>query len=101
MRIYRARNLLIHQGIEYDCLPQLSNHLQQYFSWVLARIVHGYTLGSKWTARDSLRYWQHKASYVFLCLKENKHNQLKVCDLFPKDLDGGEKLVWSKDNVTN
>ncbi|MDQ8209827.1 hypothetical protein QEH52_20070, partial [Coraliomargarita sp. SDUM461003] len=36
-RIYRARNLLVHQGVEHDCLPQLSNHLQQYFSWTLSR----------------------------------------------------------------
>ncbi len=101
MRIYRARNLLIHQGIEYDCLPQLANHLQQYFSWVLTRIVHGYTLGPKWTARDSLRYWQHKASYLFLCLKGNNQNELKVCDLFPKELEGGERIVWNKNIVAN
>jgi hypothetical protein len=92
-RIYRARNLLVHQGVEHDCLPQLSNHLQQYFSWTLSRILHGLTLGDQWTARDSWYYWKSKSDHVVESLGRNPKSLLME-DMFPEDLSHPEAVVW-------
>lgn len=92
-RIYRARNLLVHQGVEHDCLPQLSNHLQQYFSWTLSRILHGLTIGSQWTARDSWYYWKSKSDHVVESLGRNSQCLLME-DMFPEELSHPEAVVW-------
>lgn len=97
-RIYRARNLLVHQGIEPPCLPQLANHLQQYFSWTLSRLLHGITLGPEWTAKDSWHYWKSKSDHVTDSL-ERRPDVLKVGDMFPEELLSPEFPVWR--NVAN
>ena len=92
-RIYRARNLLVHQGVEHDCLPQLSNHLQQYFSWTLSRILHGLTLGNQWSARDSWYYWKSKSDHVVESLGRDPRCLLME-DMFPEDLSHPNVVVW-------
>jgi hypothetical protein len=92
-RIYRARNLLVHQGIEPPCLPQLANHLQQYFSWTLSRLLHGITLGTEWTARDSWHYWKSKSDHVTDSLS-TQAGVLRVGDMFPEVLLSPEFPVW-------
>jgi hypothetical protein len=94
-RIYRARNLLVHQGIEPPCLPQLANHLQQYFSWTLSRLLHGLTLGPEWTARDSWHFWKSKSDHVMDSLAKQPQ-MLLVGDMFPEDLQSPEFPVWPK-----
>jgi hypothetical protein len=83
-RIYRARNLLVHQGIESECLPQLANHLQQYLSWTLSRLLHGLTFGSNWTGRDSWHFWKSKADHLMTSL-ETQPELLVLEDLFPEE----------------
>lgn len=92
-RIYRARNLLVHQGIEPPCLPQLANHLQQYFSWTLSRLIHGITHGSAWTTKDSWHYWKSRSDHVTDSL-EKQPAVLKVGDMFPEELLLPEFPVW-------
>ena len=83
-RIYRARNLLVHQGVESECLPQLANHLQQYLSWTLSRLLHGLTFGSAWTARDSLQFWKSKADHLMISL-DTQPQLLMLEDMFPEE----------------
>lgn len=82
-RIYRARNLLVHQGVEPECLPQLANHLQQYLSWTLSRLLHGLSFGPDWTGRDSWTFWKSKSDHLITSLAENPGG-LTLEDVFPE-----------------
>lgn len=93
-RIYRARNLLVHQGIEPPCLPQLANHLQQYFSWTISRLLHGLERGPRWTAKDSWYFWKSKSDHVLGTLLRQPQN-LRVGDLFPEYLRSPDYPVWT------
>jgi hypothetical protein len=92
-RIYRARNLLVHRGVEPDCLPQLANHLQQYLSWTLSRLLHGLTFGEHWTARDSCHFWKEKSAHLLNTLS-TKPQILMLQDLFPESLHEPSSLVY-------
>jgi hypothetical protein len=92
-RIYRARNLLVHQGRRPECLPQLANHLQQYLSWTMSRVLHGIAMGGAWTARDSWMFWTSKAEHVRQSL-ERQPGGLTVGDLFPEELREPDFPVW-------
>lgn len=92
-RIYRARNLLVHQGVEPECLPQLANHLQQYLSWTLSRLLHGLTFGPNWTARDSWFFWKSKSDHLISCLATSPH-LLIMEDLFPEELRQPGEVVY-------
>jgi hypothetical protein len=94
-RIYRARNLLVHQGVEPECLPQLANHLQQYLSWTLSRLLHGLTFGRDWTAGDSWHFWKSKSDHLMSSLATAPH-LLVMEDLFPEELrKPGERIYQS------
>ena len=93
-RIYRARNLLVHHGMEPRFIPQLANHLQQYFSWTLSRILHGLTFGPEWRATDSWTFWKSKSDHVLRSLKTNA-KMLVVGDMFPEELPASHFPVWA------
>jgi hypothetical protein len=84
-RIYRARNLLVHQGVEPECLPQLANHLQQYLSWTLSRLLHGLEFGSSWNGRDSWTFWKSKSDNLMHSLAKNPAG-LTLDDIFPENV---------------
>lgn len=92
-RIYRARNLLVHQGVEPECLPQLANHLQQYLSWTLSRILHGLAFKAESTSRDSLHLWQSKSEHLLASLK-NRPEVLVLGDVFPEELRDPQLPVY-------
>jgi len=95
-RIYRARNLLVHQGDEPPCIPQLANHLQQYFSSTLSRILHGMTFGEQWNSRDSWCYWRSQSEHVIRSLA-NAPKDLLVDDMFPEEVATPGVSVWPPD----
>ncbi|WP_396255291.1 hypothetical protein [Haloferula sp. A504] len=92
-RIYRARNLLVHHGIESRFVPQLANHLQHYLSMTLSRIMHGLTFGEDWTSRDSISHWRSKYLHVNVALKEAPES-LVVGDFFPEEVQDPGFPVW-------
>jgi hypothetical protein len=92
-RIYRARNLLVHQGVEPDCLPQVANHLQQYLSWTLSRLLHGLSFGEEWTGRDSWHFWKSKSEHLVSSLAAAP-NQLVLEDVFPEELHESRLPVY-------
>ena len=93
-RIYRARNLLVHKGVEPECLPQLSNHLQQYLSWTLSRLIHGLTFGECWTTRDSLNFWRAKSDHLMHSLI--KHPELLTpADVFAEKVMNPETRIYA------
>lgn len=93
-RIYRARNLLVHQGVEPECLPQLANHLQQYLSWTLSRLLHGLEFGSDWTGRDSWTFWKSKADHLITSLSENPGG-LMLEDVFPENVPAAHVYTFT------
>lgn len=94
-RIYRARNLLVHQGIEPKCLPQLANHLQQYFSWTISRLLHGLARSPEWTARDSWHFWKSKADHLTATLT-TEPQLLVMGDVFPEDLHNPNQQIYPR-----
>lgn len=92
-RIYRARNLLVHQGVEPDCLPQVANHLQQYLSWTLSRLLHGLSFGEEWTGRDSWHFWKSKSEHLVSSLA-TAPSQLVLEDVFPEELHESRQPVY-------
>jgi hypothetical protein len=92
-RIYRARNLLVHQGVEPECLPQLANNLQQYLSWTLSRLLHGLTFGERWTGRDSLNFWKSKSDHLLSSLIQ-RPDLLTLADLFPEEVKRPDARVY-------
>jgi len=92
-RIYRARNLLVHQGVEPECLPQLANHLQQYLSWTLSRLLHGLAFKAESTSRDSLHLWQSKSEHLLASLK-SRPEVLVLGDVFPEELRDPQVPVY-------
>jgi hypothetical protein len=83
-RIYRARNLIVHEGSNVESLSLLADHLQHYVSWLLSRIIHGLSFGDDWTAFDSWRFWHARGSFVLEMLEKNQKN-LTVRDFFSKE----------------
>lgn len=94
-RIYRARNLLVHQGVDSPCIPQLANHLQQYFSWTLSRVLHGLTFGPAWKAVDSWSYWKSKSDHVLNSL-HSQPDTLTVGDMFPENMPAATFPIWNR-----
>jgi hypothetical protein len=82
LRIYRARNLIVHEGHEVAATAYLVDNLQYYFSVTLSRILHGMALNKGWEVEDSAVHWTNRSSYVLEMLKTAPWT-LKVKDFFP------------------
>ena len=63
-RIYRARNLLVHRGIEVPRLESLCDNLHYYVSLLLSRVIHGVSRNEKWRPEDAVKHWQLTGHYV-------------------------------------
>jgi len=81
-RIYRARNLIVHRGIEVDLLPQLADNLENYVSWTLTRLLHGIRLHKHTNVQTAWHFWEHKSAYTLNAL-QNQQDILTVGDIFP------------------
>ncbi|MCP4352077.1 MAG: hypothetical protein GY795_41975 [Desulfobacterales bacterium] len=79
-RIYRARNLLVHQGIERNEFPYLLERLKYYFSATLQRIINEHRRHPDWTVNDCFEYKRMQYDYLIDCLK-NKPENIKVFDI--------------------
>ena len=90
-RIYRARNLLVHQGEESPFLVPLVDNLQNYLSMTLQRAIHELKVHPKWTLRNVIEYWNGNMNYIFNCL-QTCPQQLTVDDF----IDGDKKTgIWT------
>mgnify|MGYP001001387558 FL=1 len=92
-RIYRARNLLIHDGVEVPFLGTLLDNLQYYTSLVIQRIIHGMKIDPQWGVRESLEYWNLKSQFI-LDSMQKKADVLRVSDFFPFEASGDAPHVW-------
>lgn len=92
-RIYRARNIIVHEGGTVESLSLIADHLQSYVSFLLSRVIHGLSLGPDRTVFDSWKIWDSRACFVFDSLK-NSGKDLKVSDFFPRAMVERESLIW-------
>ncbi len=68
-RIYRARNLLVHEGLEVPHIVPLLDNLQNYSSMLVQRLVHELKTHSDWNVRHSIAYWNSRMNHVIESLE--------------------------------
>lgn len=92
-RIYRARNLIVHEGQEDAVVPHLVDNLQYYLSITLSRILHGMSTHTGWDVTDSVAHWRSKSWYITQMLDESPAS-LQVRDFFPIPRRHVRQQVW-------
>jgi hypothetical protein len=92
-RIYRARNLIVHHGMEAPHMTILLDHLHFYFSITLSRILHGLRMNVTWRPEDSVTHWVTKSAYVLDGLKEFP-KRLRVADFFAERQSPDDEYPW-------
>ncbi len=71
-RIYRARNLIVHEGEEVPHIPRLLENLHYYFCVTLSRILHGMQLNPTWELFDCIVYWKTRYDYIINSLERGR-----------------------------
>jgi hypothetical protein len=92
-RIYRARNLIVHHGVEAPHMSVLLDHLHFYFSITLSRVLHGMRLHNDWNPDESITYWRNKSAYMIDGLK-NFPSRLRVSDIFSESQGPSNHSPW-------
>lgn len=92
-RIYRARNLSVHQGVEVEMSNTLLDTLQYYFSFLLSRIVAQLKRNGSWELDDAIASLSREARYRQETLR-GASSRLQVRDLIPEAKFRAEELLW-------
>lgn len=92
-RIYRARNLLVHDGEESPALAVLLDNLHYYASIVIQRIIHGMKIDPSWGVREAIEYWNVKSHFILESL-EKRPGILRVSDFFPLRASNDSPHLW-------
>ena len=92
-RIYRARNMLIHQGQKSPLFHALLDNLMYYTSIVISRVLHGLKVDRSWGVREAWEFWKLKSDYVGYSLT-NQPQVLTVADFFPRSFGGQVQPLW-------
>lgn len=99
-RIYRGRNLLVHQGQEPEKLESLCDNLHYYVSSVLSRVIHGVSQSDEWKPAEAARHWCQTGEYFFEHLKKSPEI-LTLENIMPNPTsDMGEVHPWNHLNRT-
>ncbi|WP_206036348.1 hypothetical protein [Crateriforma spongiae] len=92
-RIYRARNLLVHEGREVPHIVPLLDNLQNFLSMLVQRLIHE-TKRNKtndWGVRHCIEYWNGRMNHTLDGLKEDPAS-LTTRDFLEK---GNRIHLWS------
>ena len=90
-RIYRERNLLVHQGIESEYITPLLDNLQNYLVTLVQRIIHELQANPEWSIRQIIEYWNGRMNHVLDSLGKEKC-LLQTSDFLEDIVD--PRLVW-------
>jgi hypothetical protein len=94
-RIYRARNLIVHEGTEVPHANLLLGNLHYYFRVTMSRILHGMGMHENWGVDDSIEYWKSRYNYIIDELEKNQGKSLEVFDFLPIiKQDFKKKKIW-------
>jgi hypothetical protein len=99
-RIYRARNLLVHDGFEVPVVAQLVDNLFYYVSVVISRLLHSMSSHHQLEVDDCLVLWRNRNEYVMDQLK-NAPQQLRVRDFFPRPVRCVHDQVWQDQSLAS
>jgi hypothetical protein len=92
-RIYRARNLVIHHGIDVLHATSLLDTLHYYFSVVLMRIMQTLTTNPKLRLEEAIVSLQRESRYIHECVQHNSH-WLLTRDLIPEAKYRRDEPIW-------
>lgn len=92
-RIYRARNLVIHHGIDVPHATSLLDTLQYYFSVVLMRIVQTLMHKPNLQLEGAIVSLQRESRYVHERIQHNPH-RLLTRDLIPEAQFRQDEAIW-------
>lgn len=98
-RIYRARNLLVHEGQEVSHIVPLLDNLQNYLSMLVQRLIHETKRKShdEWDVRHCIEYWNGRMSHALNGLKDEP-SRLTTRDF----LEGCDRIpLWQDDTESN
>lgn len=95
-RIYRSRNLIVHEGHDTHLTVSLLDNLHYYFSITLSRILHGMQLRPGVSVDGSIALWKSRSDYMLASL-ERDPSRLLVRDMFAQS-SGKTSIepVWPK-----
>lgn len=92
-RIYRARNLIVHEGVDVPHVPILLNHLHWYFSATLSRILHIMSHNNGWGVEEAIAHWKAKTGYLMESL-ERAPSRLRINDFVASPKRRGNVQLW-------
>jgi hypothetical protein len=92
-RIYRARNLTVHEGADVPAVGFLLDNLHFYFSITLSRILHGMVIHPDWGIPESIAYWNTRSGYLLSTLDAHPAD-LRVNDIFVSPHTLGDARLW-------
>ena len=96
-RIYRARNLTVHQGKTPPLISELVDHAQHYFTRCLTRVLADLKEHPTWTVHTALEHQRQRFDFVIANLDANPQD-VPARYLFPNDKEFLECFPWkSKD----
>lgn len=104
LRIYRARNLLVHKGERNDYVWRLLENAQYYVSTVLSRILHDLSVYQDWSIETSLESYRQKFDQLIERLDRPDGDGLSFSDVLMYDQDDtklwgeGSRFATSKDD---
>ena len=75
-RIYRTRNLLVHEGVEAPFIAPLLDNLQNYLSTLVQRLVHELQHHPDWNIRQVVEHWHGRMNYIFESLNDTNPERL-------------------------
>ena len=93
-RIYRARNLIVHQGVEMPHLPWLLDHLHYYFAAACGRVLDALKANPSWGIDEALASWKSKSDYLVHGLEKHP-DKLRVGDIIRAPEILGDNCPWS------
>jgi hypothetical protein len=92
-RIYRARNLLVHQGIVVpQQLQYLFEKLNYYYSVTFSKVIHDLQDHPHWSVDHSYEHRRLEFKYLSHLL-DNSSSNLTVADVLPRE-EGSAELLW-------
>jgi hypothetical protein len=95
-RIYRARNLLVHSGIETTLLSHLLSHLSFYLTTGISRLMHRVTHDATLDATKAAAYWTGLSERVANQLADSPAT-LTVGDVMTNPQVRENERVWGVD----
>ncbi|MDR3385434.1 MAG: hypothetical protein P4L92_00150 [Rudaea sp.] len=95
LRLYRARNLLVHKGQHSHLIWRLLQHAQYYVSLSLGKVMHDLSGNPGWDIDTSLHSQKEQFDYVCANLDQKNCSNLTHADFLAERSVMPTRKVWS------